>query len=295
MPPDDYDRAEVSHLVELLGPAAVKALVESGSLDDVEQMVADANAILWDLGVQKDRGEAALELINLLVSGMVDVNFWRALALGKNVHLPATDQYGPMSQRLAPTDPKVSKPSKGNAYGKVHSKDKQAPSDFMRRQGTAVAAAAKKIVDLEQELAAAREHKAQLDGGLKRYAVTCLLTEMRRATASVFAMGPAWTLLRAISGPTGKEVAAAAQELETQRILVVLHALRDHEQFGSELKRVIHDVCVRYQGEAQRLGKPGTAFDGPYDYEAILKHLKLENPPEEQRLPWDHDLEDVPY
>lgn len=280
MPPDEHDRAEVSRLVELLGPAAVKALVESGSLDDVEQMVADANAILWDLGVQQDRGEAAIELIHLLVSGMVDVSYWRAIALGKNVHLPATDQYGPINQRLAPVDPKVREPRKGNAYGKVHSKGDQAPSDFMRRQGTAIAATAKKIVDLERELAAAREHKAQLDGGLKRYAVTCLLTEMRKATASVFAMGPAWTLLRAISGPTGREVGAADQELETQRILVILHALRDHEQFGCELKRVIHELCVRYQGEAQRLGKPGTAFDGPYDYEAILRHLKLENPPE---------------
>src|SRR3546814_2849479 len=99
-------------------------------------------------------------------------------------------------------------------------------------------------------------------------------------------MGPAWTLLRAIQGPTGKEVARADRAIETQRILVILHALREHEEFERELKTAILAVCNRYQGEAKRRGKLFTEFDGPYDYEEILDGLKWPDMPEEEKLRW---------
>src|SRR5690606_34862432 len=133
--------------------------------------------------------------------------------------------------------------------------------------GQAMNKAIANIVRLEEDLKSARQRRDNLQAGLKFYALTCLLTEMRKAVAPVFAMGPAWTLLRAISGTTGREVAEEDAQLETHRILVVLHALREHQQFERELKSAIHDVCVRYGGEAQRRGKPFTEFDGPYEYE----------------------------
>ena len=140
----------------------------------------------------------------------------------------------------------------------------------MKRQGRAIARAVADTKRLEHELELAREHRASLEAGLHVYATTCLLTEMRKAVAPVFAMGPAWTLLRAISGVTGREVSREDAQIETHRILVVLHALREHEEFEQELKDAIHQVCVRYGGEARRRGKPFTEFDGPYEYEEIM-------------------------
>lgn len=128
----------------------------------------------------------------------------------------------------------------------------------------------------------AREHRLEIEAGLKTCATTCLLTAMRQASAPLFAMRPAWTLLRAISASTGQEVADGDAKIETHRILVALHALREHEAFERELKQAIHAVCVRYAGEASRRGKPFTEFDGPYDYEDIIKGLDWPDLPDQK-------------
>jgi hypothetical protein len=272
----DYESL-TRHLAEQIGRGPVESLSKNRSLNEVEEMAAEAWAIVDDLGTDGKRGEAAERLIERLVPAFIDVKLWQAIALGENVHLPASDQYGPVSERIKPSDPKVRNPAKGNVYGRVHDKGQQAPSDFMERQGKAVASAAAKIVRLEQELEEAREHRLELEAGLKSYATTCLLTAMRRATAPLFAMGPAWTLLRAISGRTGQEVSEKDSAIETHRILVILHALREHEGFERELKQAIHAVCVRFDGEARRRGKTFTEFDGPYDYESIIESLEWPN------------------
>lgn len=278
---EDHEE-RIRQLAALLGEGPMRAFSEDGSIDAAETMAAEAWAIVENLGTEGARGEAAAKLIERLVPAMIDIKLWQNVALGKNVHLPVTDQYGPASARIRSADPKVSSPPKGNAYGKVHDKGKQAPADFMRRQGQAISRAAANVVRLEQELEAAREHYQEVEAGLKLFATTCLLTELRKATAAVFAMGPAWTLLRAIRGKTGSEVAEADSEIETHRILVVLHALREHEAFERELKSAIHAVCVRYGGEAARRGKPFDEFDGPYDYEDIISGLQWPPYPDER-------------
>lgn len=251
-----------------------RLLEEGTSFDEVERLQTDADALVYNLGTDGARSEAALKLIERLVPVMIDVKLWRDIALGNNVHLPATDQYGPISTRLKPSDPKVRSPARGNAYGQVHAKKQEAPSAFLKRQGQAMARAVTDIERIELELETARQHRDNIEAGLRTYATTCLLTEIRKAAAPVFAMGPAWTLLRAISGITGKEVASEDAKIETHRILIVLHALREHQAFEQDLKDAIHQVCVRYGGEAARRGKFGTEFDGPYDYEEIMKGLK---------------------
>jgi hypothetical protein len=279
---DNDEDIIIKRIAALLGEGSLQAFSDDGSLRAAEEMAGEAWKIVESLGTDGARGEAAYQLIERLVPAMIDMKLWQAVALGKNVHLPASDQYGPVSARIKPADPKVGKPARGNAYGRVHDKGQQAPSDFMKRQGQAVSRAAANIVRLEQELETAREDFKQLEAGLKLFATTCLLTELRKATASVFAMGPAWTLLRAIRGRTGTEVAPADSEIESQRILVVLHALREHEAFEQELKSAIHAVCVRYGGEAARRGKPFDEFDGPWDYEEIMSGLKWPPYPDER-------------
>jgi hypothetical protein len=279
---DDDEENFIRRVAALLGESAAQALSDDGTSRTAEEMASEAWRIIDNLGTEGARGKAADLLIERLVPAKIDVKLWQAVALGRNVHLPVTDQYGPTSARIRPSDPKVAKPPRGNAYGRIHDKGQQAPSDFMKRQGQAVSRAAANIVRLEQELEAAREDFEQLESGLKLFATTCLLTELRKATASVFAMGPAWTLLRAIRGRTGVEVSAADSEIETQRILVVLHALREHEAFEQELKSAIHAVCVRYGGEAARRGKQFDDFDGPWDYEEIMSGLRWPPYPDER-------------
>ncbi|MDO9364295.1 MAG: hypothetical protein Q7T60_15295 [Sphingopyxis sp.] len=288
----EYYEFDTDYLVDLLGKDLVAALDEDRSLEAVKKLILDADMIRMNLGAEGARGEAAKKLIERLVPPMIDVALWRDVALGKNVHLPVGDQYGWNSERIHPSDAKVKKPARGNAYGKVHSKGQQAPADFMKRQGQAMKKALADIGRLEQELKRAREHRDEIQAGLKLYAFTCLLTEMRKAVAPVFAMGPAWTLLRAISGTTGREIAEEDAQLETHRILVVLHALREHQQFEQELKGAIHEVCVRYGGEARRRGKPLTEFDGPYEYEEIMKGLKWPTWPPDDGI--EH-LKDIPF
>jgi hypothetical protein len=103
---------------------------------------------------------------------------------------------------------------------------------------------------------------------------------MRKETASIFAMGPAWTLLRAIRGETGVEQAPDDQTRETHRMLVVLHALCGHLPFEQDLKRTILEVCNRWTSEAAKRGKMDTEFDGPHDYDLILRGLGWPEMPE---------------
>jgi hypothetical protein len=282
MTQEEFAESLAKQLADLVGLRSVEAFSEEHDLDEVEQMAADAWAIVEDLGTDGARDIAAHEMIERLIPTVVDVKLWRALALGKNVQLPESDQYRTNASTSSARRGKSN--SKGNFYGRVHTKGEQAPSEFMKRQGEAVATASKKILELEADLEAARERKASLESGQKFYATTCLLTAMRRATASVFATGPAWTVLRAISASTGDEVAEADRKLETKRILTVLHALRYHQPFERDLKHAIHAVCIRYGGEASRRGKPFDEFDGAWEYEEIIKGLEWPGyPPEEPR------------
>ncbi len=105
------------------------------------------------------------------------------------------------------------------------------------------------------------------------YALTSLLTQLRKSVAPMFAAGPTWTILRAIAGPTGEEVLENDRDRETRIIMVVLHALREHQDFERELKRAILVLCRKYMGAAAERGKQFTEFDGPHDYEFILRRL----------------------
>lgn len=242
--------------------------------EEVESLMAATHQLLETFRWVGGRSEAAAQLIDQLIPTMIDESLWRNLATGKNIQLPITDQYGPISARLAPSDAKVAKPPKGNVYGRVHSKGDQAPSDFMKRQGKEVENATRRVLKLEEELEAARQDRANLEHGLKLYAATCLVTAMQQATASIFAAGPAWTLLCAIRASSGDEVTESQSTLETQRILVILHALRGSQSFHRDLKAAILAVCHKHEAAARQQGKVGTEFDGPIDYDAVLDDLE---------------------
>lgn len=234
-----------------------------------ESETQDSDAILELFEDQAHRHELARTVVNLLVPDMIDVNLWRDLAHGKNVHLPASDQYGPAATRHYPSAAGARGP--GNLYGKVHSKGNQPPSAFMKRQGEFLSASARRIARAEEQLAALRQEHAEISHGLQLYAATALVTAMRKAVAPVFAMGPAWTVLESIQGPTGNEPSPKDQRVETQRILVVLHALRDNVEFRKALKTAILNVCHRYAGEAAR--SHPHPYDSRHNYEDILRNL----------------------
>jgi hypothetical protein len=268
----EEEREFVEWVRKAIGAAAAAAFDEEGDLGRLQDRVRQAWQIQHEFGVDGDRAEAARAMIERLVPNMIDVELWRNVALGRNVHLPASAQYGPISKRVQPSDEKVRRPPRGNAYGKGHDKLDD-PAQFFERQGKAIARESAEIARLEQERREAEQRLADLESGLATYATTCLLTQMRKATAPVFAMGPAWTILRAIAGPTGREKTTTDQEVETHRIMVVCHALREMEDFEKELKSAMLKVCNDFQAAAAKRGKPFTEFDGPHDYEAVLKKL----------------------
>lgn len=253
---------------------------EAGLAPEVQEVADQVDAIWASIGDFGARAENAQQMIERLIPGYVDKELWEKIALGENVALPISQQYGKIADRLLARN-QGSRTAKGNAYGRVHAKGNQTPSEFLKRQGKAVTSAAMRVQKLEEELQEAKEDQRALEAGLRVYAATCLLTAMRDVASPVFAVGPAWTLLRAISGKTGREVDEADAALETKRILVALHALREHEEFERELKQAIHAICIRYEGEIKRRGSGGSEFDGIYDYAEILETLEWPEPPEE--------------
>ena len=252
---------------------------------DVQEVANEIDAIWASIGDFGARAESAQLMIERLIPGYVDKKVWEEIALGENFKLPIGQQYGKIADRLLARS-QGGTPPKGNAYGRVHAKGNQTPSDFLKRQGKAVTNAAVRVRKLEDELEEAKEDQRALEAGLRTYAATCLLTAMRDVASPVFAVGPAWTLLRAISGKTGTEVSEADAALETKRILVALHALREHESFERELKAAIHAICIRYEGEIKRRGSACSEFDGLYDYAEILETLEWPEPPEESSHPY---------
>lgn len=270
---DEEASEYVDWLVKTLGTKVVGDLAEGGSLKDVKERVRLAWEVYDELSTEGSRGAAAAKLLERLVPTHIDVEVWQALAVGKNVHLPVSTQYGPVAKRVLPTHPLAKRPPRGNSYGKVHSK-LDAPAQFFPRQIEALAKHHAEIARMEEELDAARSRGSELEEGLQTYALTALFTQLRKAVAPVFAVGPAWTLLRSIAGKRVKDVSDKVSEAETHRILVVLHAMREQEHFERELKEAVLDVCNRYAVEAGTRGKPDTEFDGPYDYESTLRRLQ---------------------
>lgn len=114
-----------------------------------------------------------------------------------------------------------------------------------------------------------------MEEGTQAFAATCLLTQMRKARAPLFAMGPAWTSLRAIAGSSGKEVALGEQEGDMQCIMLVLHARCEYEPFEQDLKNAVLGVCMKHRQEAIKRRRPFSEFGVPYDYEFVLERLAL--------------------
>lgn len=240
--------------------------------------LAAMEQVLNDHGRKSDREETADKILEHLIPSKIDISLWSNLVAGRNVDLPASDQYGPIAARLAPGSSRTAHKGRGNTYGRVHSKGAQEPSGFMRRQGEALKARYRRIAEIELQLEEEKSHTAELEHGLKVYAMTLLMTELRSATAPIFAMGPAWAILRAIAGETGDEKTDTDRALDSHRIMVVLHALRDNEAFLKAIKAALLQVCRTFAGLAKERGK-NDPFDGPWDYEEILSSLDWPPPP----------------
>ena len=283
--PGETERAKVlqGYLEQTMRERGLSPPSEVSDADisqEVQEVANEIDAIWASIGDFGARAESAQLMIERLIPGHVDKKVWEKIALGENFKLPVSQQYGKIANRVLARG-QAGASLKGNGYGRVHAKGNQTPSEFLKRQGKAVTNAAVRVRKLEEELEEAKEDQRALEAGLRTYAATCLLTAMRDVASPVFAVSPAWTLLRAISGRTGSEINEADAALETKRILIALHALREHDDFERELKTAIHAICIRYQGEIKRRGAACSEFDGLYDYAEILETLQWPEQPEE--------------
>lgn len=281
-------------LRNLLNPRDLK---KEQSDERVRELTEESEEVLELLRRDFDREHVADEILSLLLPRSIDIRLWRDVAIGENVHLPANHQYGPVSARAEPNSARAKSVSGGKPYGSVHGKGSEAPSKFMERQAGFIRSKAEKISQLEKELEAAKADHEDVLAGLQEYAATALLTEVRNAAAPVFAMGPAWTILRAIQGRTGKEVSGADQERETKRVLTVLHALCGDAAFESAIKSAILAVCHQFYGKVHR--KWQEPWKAPEDYVEIL--TALDWPAQEclergvaQSHVWGEPPEDIP-
>jgi len=244
---------------------------EEQRVESVRELTEKSEEVLGLLSRDFDREDFADEILRLLLPRSIDIRLWRDVAIGENVHLPANHQYGPVSARAEPSSARARSASGGKPYGPVHGKGSEAPSKFMERQANFIRSKAEKISQLEKELETARDDYDDVLTGLQEYATTALLTEVRNAAAPLFAMGPAWTILRAIQGRTGNEVSSADQERETKRVLTVLHALCGDTAFESAIKSAILSVCHQFYGQVHR--KWQEPWKAPEDYSEILTAL----------------------
>ena len=269
---DDLDGDDESFSEWLASCRGVRKLLDDGHRDndDLIEWAGDVWNLFEYLGDSSKQHEEAVKLLYLLQPTQVDADLWEELALKGEASLLGTHQFGRRSSR----DTKRSRHRASSAA--VEKQDP--PTQFVRRQGKAVVAAEAEVARLKDELAAAETRRAELQNGLQVFATVGLLMQMRKTIAPMFAMGPAWTVLRAIQGSTGKEVSDDARSKETKLILAVLHALRGHTPFEQEVKQALLGVCHRWMTEASRRGKPGAEFDGPEDYELILRNLGWPGP-----------------
>ncbi|MBM3928109.1 MAG: hypothetical protein FJ335_06590 [Sphingomonadales bacterium] len=266
----------------------------SGGNDDDQNGLADLRKRLAEMpAVAGDFDALARLMIDQLVPHKIDRRLWEDVAAGANVALPASDQFGPVADRLKP--PLRSGTTKGNDYGRVHAKRTMEPSRFLKRQSDFIAGRAgriaridRQIAELERQRADEETRLAEAEHGERLYAVTLLLTAMRRAIAPVFAMGPAWTLLRAIAEEVGDEAKTGDRERDTQSILKVLFKLRDDTAFRRQLKRAVRDVCLAHEAAADRQ-VADRDWDGPYDIDHILSALVWPAPSEEDAKSPDPD------
>jgi hypothetical protein len=255
---------------------SISGVKKSKAIDDdlFDHLILSARGtwgLLRNLSLDSARHEQAEALIELMVPAEVDVELWAALATGRNLHLPVSGRFGAVASHLRGTGPAPADPRQASAGSKKNAEPLRQRFD---RQGKAVVAATAKIDDLERRLREAKAERAQLDNELKYAAAICLVTQMHKATASIFAVGPAWTILRAIAGTTGQETSENSQARESHLIMTVLHALCAHEPFEQQVKRALLDICKEWKGEAAKRGQPHSEFDGPHNYEHILQHLE---------------------
>lgn len=268
-----------------------------GENDEDQDGLAELRKRLAEMpAVASDFEALARLMIDQLVPHKIDRRLWEDVAAGANVVLPASDQFGPVADRLKPP-PRTGAP-KGNDYGRVHAKGTMEPSRFLKRQSDFIAGRAgriaridRQIAELERQRADEEARLAEAEHGERLYAVTLLLTAMRRAIAPVFAMGPAWTLLRAIAGEVGDEAKTGDRERDTQSILKVLFRLRDDAAFHRQLKRAVRDVCLAHEAAADRQ-VADREWDGPYDINHILSALVWPAPSRDQAKSPDPDDDD---
>lgn len=205
--------------------------------EDLVEWAGDVWDLIHALGDFVGQYEEAKKLLHLLQPGQVDAQLWEDLALNGEASLLKRHQFGPKSRRSA---------------GDGADKKSDPPTQFAKRQGRAVVRAEAEVQRLRRELEEAEVRRAELQNGLQVFAAVSLLAQMRKATASMFATGPAWTVLRAISGSTGREISDHARQMDTKRILTVLHALRGHAEFEQEVKHALLDICHRWATEAAK-------------------------------------------
>ncbi|TVV74702.1 hypothetical protein [Sphingomonas solaris] len=275
-PSEDEVQRLLEELRSRLGIPLVTDL-EQAAGNQLSAVLEDALSILNRVGDIDERQTAVNDLLLQLIPHTIDASLWADLAVGRNVDLPAITQYGPIEERLKPSSPRGAAGSRGNDYGRVHGKGTQEPSAFLKRQHTFLQSREKRVADLEAQLAEAKQDRDAVADGLKLYALTLFLTAIRKSVAPKFAMAAGWTVLDAISGPTGNEkgkddeARQKQQQVDTQLILVTLHALRDEADFKKVLKRVLLQTCLEYRGAAHAKGRE--PWEGPFDYDRILAGL----------------------
>lgn len=83
----------------------------SEEFKEIAGQVEDICANIGDFGA---RAESASLMVERLLPGYIDIQHWQDIALGKNFRLRASQQYGPISDRVKARNPKIQNPPKGN-------------------------------------------------------------------------------------------------------------------------------------------------------------------------------------
>lgn len=229
------------------GVAAILAMVTTRALDHRGGLVLDS-ASLDQLRKQETREQVLREFVIAMMPDRVNPTIWTRWLQGgaspfdraKLAHVDPSGQS--ISRALERQSRKVARATTG-----VHN---------ARR---AVEAAQRKLEEAEREQAAARS----LDAGFIEWAISEHLLSIM---APMFAMGPAWTVMRAVSGHVTAE--AMAEELSlikdprrraereqairqerqegTEGMLDVLDFWAGDTEFEHEIREAIEGVTTRY-------------------------------------------------
>lgn len=216
---------------------------------------------LSSIASQSDRHDLAIAVLSDLIPEKPDESAWTEWLEGGGSPRRRL-QAAKYDDSKAPSSRKIQ--TALGARERAHQRTDEARETLKRAQAA--------VADAEDALRLAERTESIEDAHAKGAALWAYLREIHEGAAGAFAMGPAWTLMRVVSGYLQNDVAWEASLSDEER-----RHLQDHRKSRAERSKEMLEWLDGFSGYARL---EVDLFDGLYDY---LKERAAELPNRSKR------------